>query len=130
MKILILLTILICSGCKVTTGNDVTSSSSFTSYGACHLYQGLFQTAVCVEYSSDFSNTQVDTDCDALNTHYSAHSITSHSSSYNPLILTCDSSGRVGLCRVNNKRIRYYSREWTSVQAETDCTSLGGNFGI
>lgn len=127
MKIIILTILLVLVSCKLELkkGDDVVRS--FSVGGNCHLVE-LAQDAVCVEYKSGaYSNAQMDSDCDNQETYYSALNINTHFSSYNPTI-SCRDGGKVGQCLLSTKRIYYYDNEWTNLAAETDCTSLNGDY--
>lgn len=127
MKVFIFSALIILGSCKlkVEKGNSVVNT--FIVGGNCHLVE-LAQDAVCVEYKlGSFSNSEIDTDCDAQDTYYSALNINTHFSSHAPTI-DCRSGGKVGVCLKSTRRIYYYDNEWTTAAAETDCTSLNGDY--
>jgi hypothetical protein len=127
MKILILSALIILTSCKLKVDKNSVATYSFIVGGNCHLVE-VAQDAVCVEYQlGSFTNSEMDTDCDSQNTYYSAHNINTHFSSHVPTV-DCRSGGKVGSCLKSSRRIYYYDNEWTTAAAESDCTSLSGNY--
>lgn len=123
MRILSLITLLLFIGCIQKKAPVIKKQ-----YGPlCGLFNSSPALMLCIEYSKGTSLSSVDTSCANERTHYvsdgaSSYAITEAGTIY------CDTDGVVGKCVLSNRTISYYSSEFTSGQAQSDCTWHGGTY--
>ncbi len=80
----------------------------------------------CVDYAADAPAGKAQADCDAINNSGSFHAVANESAS-------CATADRVGSCSATIGGIdvvyRYYGPTYTTADAQSNCTTLGGTNG-
>lgn len=82
---------------------------------------------LCMEYTSNPTLSVAETDCFNQRSQYSSDGAVSYQS-LGAGFIVCDTTNIVGQCTLADRKITYYSSEFTSGGAQSDCTSLGGTF--
>lgn len=124
-----LLTLLALVGCSKEVDEDILSGSIYFFKASCHVYTSTDQNALCVEYLLDYNDYDPFNDCNDKENEYRTAGYNIASSSFHDTegASACSTDNVAGKCVLEDQYVFFYSSEFTSGEAQTECNTLNGN---